>query len=131
MTHKIELEPFKGLEHSHQYDSFEQKEFLEILDSNVKLLYTNYEEDLLALKELRDKNIAHIDKDQIKTKTTWNKIDELIEFIREYIDMLSWVFLSTAWSGDNSKAFSLADAEKTSRSFERLLKNIKPVEERY
>lgn len=130
VTHKFEFEDFKAVEKSYQYEAFEQKQFLQLLDKNVTKLYEDYEKDLSALKELRDKNIAHSDKKPIITKTTWDKIDELIEFIREYVDMLSWVFLSAAWSGDNSKSFSLAGAEKTSRSFERLLKSIKSIEER-
>lgn len=124
IEHEISLEPFKGHIHKTEYYTFKSKDFLNILNKNINQLYEEFKKDLKALKELRDKNIAHSDKKSIQNKTTWNKIDKLIEFIKEYVDMLSWIYLSTAWSGDNSEAFSLANAEGTSFSFERLLKSM-------
>lgn len=125
VNEKIEIEPFKDYIHTHTYDAFYDKQFLKVIDENINKIYIEFEEDLSALKELRDKNIAHTDKKPISSKTTWAKVDNLIEFIKEYVDMIYWVYLSTAWSGDNSSAFSMANAEGTSYSLERLLKEFK------
>ena len=57
-------------------------------------------DDLKALKDLRDRHIAHSDTRAIQYKTTWEKVDELIEFLLEYLDLIEFMLFTTVWSGD-------------------------------
>ncbi|SMN15964.1 hypothetical protein CRYPA_1912 [uncultured Candidatus Thioglobus sp.] len=112
--------------HEKQISIYSLKSFLKCLDENIKKFQKEYKYDLLALKEFRDKNITHSDEQKIQNKTTWGRIDRLIEFVKEYIDMISFAFLSIAHSGDNTSPFSLTSscAKRASGAFERLIKNI-------
>lgn len=127
-SHTIRLDnAYKGDVIEKQINTYSLKSFLQCLDENIEKFQKEYKHDLLALKDFRDMNIAHSDKIPIERKTTWGRIDRLIEFVREYIDMISFAFLSLAHSGDNTEPFSLtsSDAKRASRVFERLIKNIK------
>jgi hypothetical protein len=76
---------------------FKKDELLEIsstaqlsiyLKSQYEQILKLYQDDLMAIKELRDKHIAHQDTKEITNYTTWRKIDELNVFISEYIDLI-------------------------------------------
>lgn len=68
-----------------------------------------------VLKELRDSKIAHSDKKVIEiSKTTWKKIDELSEYVTEYLDIIEHAYLATSRSIDS-------DAKRHSNSLRKIL----------
>jgi len=97
--------------------------YLSLEVEKIKILYKT---DLEALRDLRDRYIAHTDTRLIENITSWNKVDELVIFLLDYLDLIDFVLLSSFWSGDGEKPCSMliSDAEKPSISLKRTFEKL-------
>jgi len=108
-----------------QLEVFTEKSFINCLRKNINNLYTNYEPDLKALKNIRDQYIAHSDKTIIyNDKTTWNEILKLIDFVKEFIDLLFFVYFRKVYSSDLAESFEMntSEAMKSNKCLLKILK---------
>ncbi len=101
------------------------------LSSELTKIEELYKHDLKALRELRDKHIAHTDIAIIENKTTWDKVDELVEFLLDYLDLIEFMLFSTAWSGDGEKSCRtlVSGAKKAGISLARTFKKLGYIED--
>ena len=78
---------------------------------------------LNALKTARNKVIAH--SEAILTsdlpRTTWDEIEQLIDYAKEFLGIVGIGYLSIAYEDDNGNHFLSSDAKRTTRAMERLL----------
>lgn len=125
---KINIE-IKGFLYKTQYDAFKLLSFLTCLQEGTEKIYLEYQNDIKALKDIRDRTIAHSDKRPIVKKTTWDKVDMLIQFLEHYVDMMDSVFFNTCCSGDGQVPYSLirSDATKPSSNLLRLLEKASVI----
>jgi hypothetical protein len=112
---------------------FTTQELLDVVDSTLQSFSSEFQTDIKALKAMRDTKIAHTDlKDRPYDKTTWGKVDKLILFLKEYVDILNSHLFNICESSDNDTkpCTSLySDATKAKRCFERILKNLEEEKE--
>lgn len=96
------------------------------LNSQYVLLKELYDHDFNALKELRDRHIAHQDKRSITKITTWDKVDDLVVFVLEYIDLIDFILFRRIWSGDGESPCTtlIESAEAPCRALKRTLSSI-------
>lgn len=118
-----------GFPYKIEYEAFELLPFLTCLQKGVKKIYLEYEHDIQALKDIRDRTIAHSDKRPIVKKTTWDKVDILIQFLEHYVDMMDSIFFNTCCSGDGCVPYSSirSDATKPSSNLLRLLEKASVI----
>ncbi len=113
--------------------AFDLESFLKCISDSTDTIYTEHEEDIKALKEIRDKSIAHTDKRPIVKRTTWEQVDKLLLFVKEYIDMMDFVFFTIIHSGDDDESYSLpgGDSMKPSRNLLKLLNEAGVIDRPY
>ncbi len=109
-------------------ERFTAKDLLAFVSSTLESFYNKFTTDIKALKAMRDTKIAHSDlKKQAFDKTTWERIDILVRFLREYVDILnSHLFDICESSDDDTEPCTLlySDASKAKRCFERMLNQL-------
>lgn len=85
--------------------------------------FKNMSKSLNALKTARNKVIAH--SEAILTsdlpRTTWDEIEQLIDYAKEFLGIVGIGYLSIAYEDDNGNHFLSSDAKRTTRAMERLL----------
>lgn len=112
---------------------FSAKDLLDFVESTLCSFYSEFQTDIRALKAMRDTKIAHSDlRNRTQDRTTWEKVDNLILFLREYIDILNSHLFNVCESSDNDTkpCMSLySDATKAKRCFERMLSRLEEKRE--
>lgn len=101
-------------------------ELANYLSSELTKIEEIYKSDLNALRELRDRHLAHTDLATIENKTTWDKVDKLIEFLLDYLDLIDFMLLASIWSGDGEKTCStlVSNAKKAGLSLARTFQKL-------
>ncbi|PHQ91131.1 MAG: hypothetical protein COB42_04060 [Sulfurimonas sp.] len=114
------------------YKAFTLSSFLKCIEKSYEVMLKEYNEDIRALKESRDKSIAHTDRQEIMNRTTWGKVEELIAWLEEYIDMMATVFTCSSHSSDGKQAYdsSRKDAQRASYSLLRLLEKANIIDDK-
>lgn len=107
---------------------FTAKDLLAFVSSILESFYDEFTTDIKALKAIRDAKIAHSDlREQPFDKTTWERIDILVRFLREYVDILNSHLFDICESSDNDTepcTLLYTDASKAKRCFERMLNQL-------
>ena len=103
---------------------FATRDLVPLISRAIDKLYEEYQSDLYALKSLRDRQLAHSDGRDVGETTTWEKVDDLLLFISEFLDLINFVFLSIIESFDGEPAMGVIiyDSKRPSISFDRLMK---------
>lgn len=97
------------------------KQLIDVIVERTARIIQEYQNDLHALKDIRDRQIAHADKRGIKNKTTWDKLDELAKFIVEYLTIIEHCFLATGRSIQS-------DSGKPSRIMLKLFRDLENLQ---
>lgn len=118
---------------TNKFQAFTLPSFLKCLESSTNSIYEDHKDDIAALKEIRDRVIAHTDKRPVVKKTTWEQVDKLIDFVKEYIDMMDFVFHTIVHSGDDGESYEItaSSAKKPCRNLLKLLKTAGVIDKLY
>lgn len=112
---------------------FTAKELLDVVKATLQSFSSEFQTDIKALKALRDTKIAHTDlKDRTYDKTTWEKVDKLILFLKEYVDILNSHLFNICESSDNDTQPCTTlynNATEAKRCFERMIKSLEEKKE--
>lgn len=122
-----------SITHINKFEAFDLKSFLKCLSTSTNKIYKDHKDDIEALKEIRDRVIAHTDARAVVSKTTWEQVDKLIDFIKEYIDMMDFIFHTIAHSGDDRASYesNANAAKKPCRNLLKLLKVANVIDKPY
>ncbi|QHG91181.1 hypothetical protein CVO_04705 [Sulfurimonas sp. CVO] len=105
----------------HKFDKNYSCKIIAHIIAKHKDIIEEYEDDIKALKSLRDTKIAHSDKKTISLeKTTWDKLDKLSVYVIEYLDIIEHVFLAA------SRSLS-SDAKRNGHSLKRMLLELNDI----
>ncbi len=85
---------------------------------------------LNALKTIRDKAIGHRENIDINTlpTTTWVEIHELIEFAKNFLNIIAEGYLGISTVSDDDRSFVSDDAKKANNCLRRLLEKAGVIE---
>ena len=99
--------------------------FAKALVSHFKeiLKHEKTDEAITALKNIRDKAIAHNEQSTEIVGPTWEKLLGLIEIAKNFVGILGWAYLNTAYV-HNGKHVLSEDAEIPTRALKRLIESV-------
>ena len=87
---------------------------------------------LLALKTVRDKNVAHPEAIPVEDlpKTTFADIDQLVALAKSFVSAVAFGYFSTVYDADDGYSFISSDAKRSTICLERLLQKAAVIPER-